>query len=667
MENDETTGFEVNGINYSLYSENWTTYAQVRPFPASKNKKYSNDVNIPQYIYYNGTTYLVRKIGEKAFYGCDQLNKVVIPDGVERIEESAFENCTNLKEVIIGTGLYYLQSKAFAGCTALKDFTIFNPRFDPDNQDNAYGYTEQFKDASVAEATLHVQLNYMSKFRQHNEWKQFGSILPVENDENTGFEIDGINYSLYSEYWTTYAQVRPFPASKNKKYEGTVTIPQTIYYNGSTYQVKKIGEKAFYGCEYLYKVVIPDGVDRIEDSAFENCTNLNEVIAGSGLYYIQTKAFAGCTALKDFTIYNSGYNPNNLDSTSDAFEGSALSQATLHVYPNYIANFRQHDVWSQFGTILSIENPDDMSFANEGIYYAIYNVDGWKYAKVMPSPEGAKYNGVINIPEKAYRNGVTYEVRGIGDKAFYQCTGLTGVSIPTTIREIGESAFEGCTSLSSFYSYAQFRPTMSNKVFEGASISNATLYVPNGVVSLYAATEPWSGFGNIVGLTETGEPIFGQQCATPTIAYENGKLNFSCETPGAEFHSTITDADIQTRQGNEISLTKTYYISVYATAASYDKSADATATLCWIDVEPQSGTTNVIETQALPVLITCKQGVLTIKGLNAGTRVTIYDVEGHQTNSGTSASTTLVLDSHIPAGSVAIVKIDNKSVKILIS
>ena len=509
--------------------------------------------------------------------------------------------------------------------------------------------------------------NYIANFRQHDVWSQFGTILPVENAENTGFEISGINYSLYYEYSTLYAQVRPFPASWNRKYQGTVTIPERIYYNGTTYQVRKIGEKAFYECEYLYKVVIPDGVDKIEESAFENCTNLTDVIAGSGLYNIQSRAFAGCTALKDFTIFNSGYNPDNLENTSDAFEGSALSQATLHVYPNYIANFRQHDVWSQFGTILSIENPEDMSFANEGIYYAIYNVDGWKYAKVMPSPEGAKYNGVINIPEKAYRNGVTYEVRGIGDKAFYQCTGLTGVSIPTTIREIGESAFEGCTSLSSFYSYAQFRPTMSNKVFEGASISNATLYVPNGVVSLYAATEPWSGFGNIIGLTDAGEPIFGQQCATPTIAYENGKLNFSCETPGAEFHSTITDADIQTRQGNEISLTKTYYISVYATAASYDKSADATATLCWIDVEPQSGTTNVIETQALPVLITCKQGVLTIKGLNADTRVVIYDVNGHQTNSGTSASTTLVLDSHIPTGSVAIVKIGNKTVKILIS
>ena len=590
----------------------------------------------------------------------------MIPDGVERIEESAFENCTNLREVIIGTGLYYLQSKAFAGCTALKDFTIFNPSFDPDNQDNAYGYTEQFKDASVAEATLHVQLNYMSKFRQHNEWKQFGSILPVENDETTGFEINGINYSLYSENWTTYAQVRPFPASKNRKYSGDVNIPQYIYYNGTTYLVRKIGEKAFYGCEYLYKVVIPDGVEKIEESAFENCTNLNEVIAGSELYYIQTKAFAGCTALKDFTIFNSGYNPNNLDNTSDAFEGSALSQATLHVYPNYISNFRQHDVWSQFGTIQSIENPEDLTFANEGIYYAIYNVDGWKYAKVMSSPEGAKYSGEISIPEKAYRNGITYEVRAIGDKAFYQCTGLTGVSIPATIREIGESAFEGCTSLSSFYSYATSRPTVNNKVFEGASISNATLYVPNDVVSLYAATDPWSGFGNILGLTNAGEPIYGQQCATPTIAYKNGKLNFSCETPGAEFHSTITDADIQTRQGSEIGLTKTYYISVYATATSYDKSAEATATLCWIDVEPQGVATDIMETQALPVLITCKQGVLTIKGLNAGTHVTIYDVEGRQTNSGTSASTTLVLDSHIPAGSVAIVKIGNKSVKILI-
>ncbi|MBP3789465.1 MAG: leucine-rich repeat protein, partial [Prevotella sp.] len=130
----EPSGIDINGINYTFYD----SYAEVQ----YREGKYSGELTIPHTVYRDGRYYEVRSIGEKAFFHCDQLYKIIIPDGVYEIKASAFKGCTSLREVIIGTGLYYLQSKAFAGCTALKDFTIFNPDFNPDNQNNNYSYTE---------------------------------------------------------------------------------------------------------------------------------------------------------------------------------------------------------------------------------------------------------------------------------------------------------------------------------------------------------------------------------------------------------------------------------------------------------------------------------------------------------------------------------------------
>ena len=40
-------------------------------------------------------------------------------------------------------------------------------------------------------------------------------------------------------------------------------------------------------------------------------------------------------------------------------------------------------------------------------------------------------------------------VTGIGDSAFYNCTGLTSVTIPDSVTSIGQYAFYGCTGLTS--------------------------------------------------------------------------------------------------------------------------------------------------------------------------------------------------------------------------
>ena len=85
----------------------------------------------------------------------------------------------------------------------------------------------------------------------------------------------------------------------------------------------------------------------------------------------------------------------------------------------------------------------------------------------------------------------------------------------------------------------------------------------------YKKIEPWSDFGEIVALKSNEYTPTVKKCAMPTISYTKGKLSFKCTTNGASYVTTITDTDIKTHNGNEINLSVTYNISVYAKATGY--------------------------------------------------------------------------------------------------
>ena len=68
-----------------------------------------------------------------------------------------------------------------------------------------------------------------------------------------------------------------------------------------------------------------------------------------------------------------------------------------------------------------------------------------------------------------------------------------------------------------------------------------------------------------------------KKCATPTIAYVNGKLKFTCETEGVKFVSEVTVADAKKYYDAEVPLTGVYHVTAYAWKAGYDNSDVATA------------------------------------------------------------------------------------------
>ncbi len=97
-----------------------------------------------------------------------------------------------------------------------------------------------------------------------------------------------------------------------------------------------------------------------------------------------------------------------------------------------------------FATLLSA-NVFAYDFVVNGIYYNI-NSDG---TTVSVTSGNDSYSGNVTIPSTVTYNGTTYSVTGIGGNAFYDCTGLTSVTIGNSVTTIGDGAFYNCTGLTS--------------------------------------------------------------------------------------------------------------------------------------------------------------------------------------------------------------------------
>lgn len=95
----------------------------------------------------------------------------------------------------------------------------------------------------------------------------------------------------------------------------------------------------------------------------------------------------------------------------------------------------------------------------------------------------------ITIPE-----GVTW----IGSNAFEQCSSMTVVHLPSTLDSIGNIVFNNCGSLGYIVCDAYEPPTLGTNAFSSSIYSNAYLVLNNAVIrDRYRAAEGWSNFSNI--------------------------------------------------------------------------------------------------------------------------------------------------------------------------
>lgn len=74
-----------------------------------------------------------------------------------------------------------------------------------------------------------------------------------------------------------------------------------------------------------------------------------------------------------------------------------------------------------------------------------FTVSGTNATDIKPT-NVSSISGEIVIPETV---GMNLTVTSIGERAFYRCSGLTSVTIPSSVTSIGHQAFYECSGLTS--------------------------------------------------------------------------------------------------------------------------------------------------------------------------------------------------------------------------
>ena len=415
--------------------------------------------------------------------------------------------------------------------------------------------------------------------------------------------------------------------------------------------VKTIGSHAFLGCESLESVQLSENLKSIEWASFSSCTNLKSIVIPDGVEFLGETAFGYCTNLTEVKL------PRNLKKIDWCVFQYCTSLTSIEIpdltHTIYICAF---DGCSNLKTVTlgkSVQNIQNGAFANCPALEEIYCK-----AKTPPTCYTAYNNLYAKTMDPFYDSYIQYITLHVPEK-----------SIET---------------------YKTTEPWSKFKTFVPITIPEHTLtYMVDGEVyktysieedeEIIAEPEPvregylFSGWSEIPetmpahDVTVTGTFIELPKCATPSIRYENGQLSFTCDTEGAEFVSEITDTDVTQHNSATISLTATYNISVYAKAPNHADSDIAKATLCWIDAEPTKGgmIDGITNVHAKAVLIQAAGGSINVQGCDDGEQVGVYSINGSQVGTTVSQNGAATVNTTLQSGSVAIVKVGEKSIKVV--
>ena len=254
------------------------------------------------------------------------------------------------------------------------------------------------------------------------------ALLPMMSawaDEGDEFTVDGL---IYVDTGTGTAAVKGYSTAPT----GALVIPMLVTNpeTKTTYSVMQIGPNAFKGCTGLTSVTLPKTMFGIGEDAFNGCTNVTDV-------YLNTND----PALHYFTEW--------VDEGQDDFKTGG-EKTICHVREEVYDKFKyMQEHSSQFKPHVTFVALADEEFTVGNLTYRVTDDAMVEVANYVSEPTGA-----LVIPETVTHGGKKYSVTGIRGMAFYGCSDMTSVVIPSRIGKIEADAFYGCTGVTDVYCYA---------------------------------------------------------------------------------------------------------------------------------------------------------------------------------------------------------------------
>lgn len=285
-------------------------------------------------------------IGTFAFAGSG-LTSITIPGSMKQISDEAFNGCTALKTATLEEGVETIGKNAFTNCKELTDITIPSTVTSIGN----YAFNICPKLATVTFAGETPQLNSLGQ----NAFQSCEALTSIDIPDNvTTLATRTFNLCTTLENVTLPNQLESIgdfvfnECSALKKLD----IPQnvtsiggnafnkcgeltTVNFLGQVPQLNSIGKHAFYECQKLADLTLPDRLTSIGKSAFYRCNALTSIRIPDNVVTIATKVFQECSGLATVVL------PKNLENIEDfafnncsalanfVYTGSALPAPTV--------------------------------------------------------------------------------------------------------------------------------------------------------------------------------------------------------------------------------------------------------------------------------------------------------------------------------------------------
>ncbi|HKL74073.1 MAG TPA: leucine-rich repeat domain-containing protein, partial [Clostridia bacterium] len=432
----------------------------------------------------------IETIGSNAFSGCINMNEITIIDATPSFYIS---NLTKLTTVNVSSYASTLESGAFDLCDSLvmilfatSDSVKLDQMLTVLNDDNNLGHL-----ASSVGIFISRDM-YLALEENINSYSvDIYSYPTIFESEDYDFDQETMTATIIS--------------STNAR--GVLYIPKHVQEDGNEYTVTSIGKGAFKNNADITSVIISSSIVTIAEDAFYNCTNLKDVTfeAGSNIVSIGDFAFEQCVLLGAFDIPDSvveigigafyecnslstiKLSPNNnlatikeyaFTNTSwlDNYQGLAtlgkiaIAYGSIYITNKNVTTITATDLagvvkiapyaFAGISTLTSVTVPQNVTSIGDSAFRGCSGLTSITLPFVGESVNSTNSHFGYIFGAGSYENNSSYVpsslesviITGgtnIGSYAFYDCSGLTSITIPNSVTSLGSYAFSGCSGLTS--------------------------------------------------------------------------------------------------------------------------------------------------------------------------------------------------------------------------
>ena len=366
-------------------------------------------------------------IADQTFSNCTELTSIIIPARVTSIGNSAFVNCPKLTSIVIPKEVTSIGKRAFGRCRGLTSIRI--PKNVTEIGDEAFDYCSGLTGVDITDLSAWCKISF--GYDTANPLVVAGKLY-LNGTLVTDLVIPS-DVTNISNVFAGYTELTSVTLS-----EGVVSIGDYAF-SGCTklasatipQSVKSIGKKAFYQCK-LTSITLPGNIESIGDYAFYQCAGLKSLSFSQGIKSIGDYAFSECINLRSLYIANTLTNLG-----FEAFYGCTALKSVTMAYTNNVG--------------FAFNGCEGISFSMLSGNETDWGFGSCDWLKSITLPEGiteipnSVFSYCHNLSSVSLPNGL----KSIGKYAFYGCGMLKSITIPGSVTKIAERAFDstGLTSV----------------------------------------------------------------------------------------------------------------------------------------------------------------------------------------------------------------------------